>query len=37
MIDFLIFYLVMCVIIYPLHGGIVHGDPWRWIFKEPKQ
>lgn len=34
MIDFLLFLVPVAVVMYPVHGAVMYGDPWAWIFKK---
>ena len=31
---FLLFCAVLMPVAYPVHGAVMYGDPWGWIFKE---
>ena len=36
MMDFLLLCAALLPVAYPVHGAVMYGDPWTWIFnKEP--
>lgn len=32
--EFWILLLALSVVGYPIHGAVMYGDPWAWIFKQ---
>lgn len=34
MISFLAIFAALLIVAYPIHGGVLYGDPWTWILKK---
>jgi hypothetical protein len=34
MMDFLLIFAAISLVGYPVHGAVIHGDPWTWVFKK---
>lgn len=34
MTGFLALLTVLLIVGYPIHGAVMYGDPWTWIFKK---